>query len=480
MTFSRMCSRDRKKKRSLTGSWSLPAVLESQRTSVVAGLQPSQRLPYPQVGRRFTKHFVFRRSACGLLWAFLLLAALPVLVLADETRLDWSGHVKGRALFATHPDNSILRDALGEMSADGESDLRLNLAVDRGRISAALDYQALVAVGDSRSLATGAALPGAQFLPVPDDRRRLMDLSRSLTSDDDLALLHRVDRAWLGYSGDTVVVRVGRQALTWGGGLFFSPLDIVNPFDPAFIDTEYKIGDDMLFAQLQRKNGDDVQFAYVARRDPADGRLTDREATAAVKYHRVAGDSEFDLLIAKNYGRTTAGVSLNRSLGGAIWRADIIVSDADEWTLEFLTNLSYSWMWAGKNVSGALEYYYNGFGQKDGRYDTAALNGNPELLGRLTRSETFSLGQNYLAGGVTVELTPLWSVTPNLLANLDDPSALLQLVARGSLGDNLTFLAALNLNIGPDGSEYGGLPTPLPGQFLSRSAGFFAQLAWYF
>lgn len=410
----------------------------------------------------------------------LLLGVLSPLAHADGTEIDWSGHVKGRGLFATHPGNSVLRDALGATSADAESDLRLNLALDRGRFSVALDYQALIAVGDSRSLATDAALPGAQFLPVPDDRRRLMDLSRSLTSDPDLTVLQRVDRAWLGYSRDAFALRVGRQALTWGGGLFFSPLDIVNPFDPAFIDREYKIGDDMLFAQWQLENGDDLQFAYVMRRNPLDGRLTDREATAAVKYHRVVGDSEFDLLIAENYGRTTAGISLNRSLGGAIWRADVIAGDADSWTVEFLSNLSYSWMWGGKNVSGAIEYYYNGFGQKGSRYDIASLNGNPELLGRLVRSETFTLGRNYLGAGLTVELTPLWTVTPNLLANLDDPSALLQLVARGSLGDNLTLLTALNLNIGPDGSEYGGLPTPLPGQFLSRSAGLFAQLAWYF
>lgn len=417
-----------------------------------------------------------KASLCGLL----LFVALPITAVADETRVDWSGHIKGRGLFASHPDNSVLRDALAATSADGESDLRLNLAVDRGRLRLALDYQALVAVGDSRSLATGAALPGAQFLPVPDDRRRLMDLSRNVTSDDDFAVLHRVDRAWLGYSGDAFVVRVGRQALTWGGGLFFSPLDIVNPFDPAFIDTEYKVGDDMLFAQLQRDNGDDLQFAYVARRDPIDGRLTDREATAALKYHRVSGDNEYDLLIAENYGRTTAGLSFGRGLGGAIWRAELIVSNAEQWTAEFLTNLSYSWMWRGKNVSGAIEFYHNGFGQKGERYDATSLNNNPDLLARLARSETFTLGRNYLGAGVTVEATPLWTVTPNLLVNLDDPSALLQLVARGSLGDNLTLLAALNVNLGADGSEYGGLPTPLAGQYLSRSAGLFAQMAWYF
>jgi len=38
--------------------------------------------------------------------------------------------------------------------------------------------------------------------------------------------------------------------LSWGNGLVFSPMDIVNPFDPTAVDTEYKAGDDMLYGQI--------------------------------------------------------------------------------------------------------------------------------------------------------------------------------------------------------------------------------------
>ena len=127
-----------------------------------------------------------------------------------------------------------------------------------------------------------------------------------------------------------------------------------------------------------------------------------------------------------------------------------------------------------------MEYYFNGYGQKNGRYDPASLAANPELFRRLVRGETFSLARNYVAMGLTVEVSPLWTVTPNLFANLDDDSALLQVVAQHSLGDNLTVLAALNLSIGPDGTEYGGIETAPPGRYLSRSGGVFAQIAWYF
>ena len=62
-------------------------------------------------------------------------------------------------------------------------------------------------------------------------------------------------------------MKFGRQAITWGNGLFYAPMDLVNPFDPATIDTEYKAGDDMLYLQYLQDNGNDLQAAVVVRRD---------------------------------------------------------------------------------------------------------------------------------------------------------------------------------------------------------------------
>ena len=79
-----------------------------------------------------------------------------------------------------------------------------------------------------------------------------------------------------------------------------------------------------------------------------------------------------------------------------------------------------------------------------------------------------------------IEMTPLWMLTPNLFWNLDDGSALLQVVTRNSLSDNVEFLAAINLPVGPNGSEFGGIDAGLPGIYLSADASLFAQIAWYF
>jgi hypothetical protein len=410
-----------------------------------------------------------------------LFAALTSISQAANTQYAWNGHTKMRLLGQAFDSNSIFHDLTGASAWDGEGDLRLNFSArDRGW-SFKADYQLFALYGDrveySRDLAMGTGLPFERF---PGDDRRLFDLTHTLSDSGKFASLHRLDRLSIGYSTDSTVLRAGRQALTWGNGVFFSPLDIVNPFDPATIDAEYKAGDDMLYAQHLRKNGDDLQAAWVVRRNPISGDVESAASTSALKYHRVAGDNEFDFLIARSYETTIIGIGGNRSMGGAVWRADLILTEDTDWTVELVTNLTYSWTWSGKNISGAVEYYFNGFGQSDSRHDLQSLGQNPELLARLARRQTFSIGRHYLAAGMTIELSPLWLITPNVFMNLSDQSVLLQWVTQHNLGDNLTFLGALNIPIGPSGTEYGGIEAGMPDQFVSQSAGLFMQLAWYF
>jgi len=286
---------------------------------------------------------------------------------------------------------------------------------------------------------------------MPTDERRLFDFTKVISEGSDNAWVHRLDRFWVGFTGDKTVVRVGRQALSWGNGLFFHPMDLVNPFDPTTIDTEYKTGDDMAYVQYLRDNGDDVQGAAVFRRDPLTGDVESNQGTVAVKYHGFAGEREFDVLIAENYDNTVIGLGGATSIGGAVWRADIVVTDAvDDTRVEIVTNLSHSWVWGERNVSGSAEYYYDGD-------DTS-----------------------YLAGSLMIEMSPLWMITPTLVSNVDDPSALFQLVTQYSLGDNATFLGSLNIPLGSNGTEFGGVESGIPNRYLSFDLSVFAQLAWYF
>jgi len=374
------------------------------------------------------------RPSCVLL----LLVASSVAI-ADGNSYDFGGHSKLRMLAQSYPDDSLFRDLIGTNSIDGAGELRLNSAAKNDKWSLHADYQ-LVAI-NSDFLAAG----------LPGDDSRLFDLTSVLHDSDKNAVLHRLDRFWVGYAGEKTVVRFGRQALSWGNGLLYAPMDLVNPFDPATIDTEYKTGDDMLYVQYLRDGGDDVQGAVVFRRNVLTGDVESDEATIALKYHGFAGEHEYDVLVAESYGDTVVGVGHVRSIGGAVWRGDVVVTDAsDDTYIELVTNLSYSWVWGARNMSGALEYYYDGF------------------------------DRHYVAGSLAIEMSPLWMLTPTVLSNVNDPSGLLQIVTQYSLSDDMAFLGSLNVPLGANGTEFGGPDSGVPGRYLSTDVGVFAQLAWYF
>ena len=417
------------------------------------------------------------RCSAALALSFLAFAAN-----AEDSNLEFGGHTKFNLVGQAWPDDSVFRSALGSSSVDLQGELRLLLEWRNNGWAFDAAYQLVGLNGDSIDL--GSSLPaGAQafFGRLPNDERRLFNLTDVISDSGDSAILHRLDRLWAGYATEKTVLRFGRQALSWGNGLFYAPMDLVNPFDPATIDTEHKAGDDMLYAQYLRNSGDDIQGAVVFRRNILTGDAESDEATIALKYHGFAGEYEYDLLVAKSYDDPVLGLGFARDIGGAQWSSDLVVTDTDTDTyLQFVTNLTYSWTMAGKNMSGAVEYHFNGFGQSGGRYDPLSLADNPDLLLHLSRGQMFTLGRHYLAGSVMIEMTPLWSVSPVLLANIADPSGLLQLTTNYSLGDNMTLLGSINLPMGAGGTEFGGIDTGLPGLYLSGGAGVFAQFAWYF
>jgi hypothetical protein len=324
----------------------------------------------------------------------------------------------------------LLHDLFGSTSVDTQGDLRLNLEHRQSGWTFNTNYQLVVLNGER--------------VILPDDSRRLFDLTSVIDQGSESALAHRLDRLWVGYTSEKTVVRFGRQALSWGNGMFYAPMDLVNPFDPAAVDTEYKAGDDMLYLQYLRDSGADVQGAYVIRRDYLSGDVDSDAATIATKYHGFRGEGEFDVLVARHYGDNVLGLGASHAIGGANWSGDLVVTDTDLDTIvQLSTNLSYSWNWGGKNMSGVVEYHFNGFGQHSDDYDPLSLLGNPDLLLRLARGESFTIGRHYLAGSVLIEMTPLWSVSPTLLMNASDPSG-------------------------------------LPNRYLSTDAGVFVQWAWYF
>ena len=413
------------------------------------------------------------------------MASLPLAVSA-ETDYELGGFVKTRGSLQSFPEDSLLRELAGSNATDLSGEFRLLFEASRGAWDVKADGQLIALYGDTveytREIADLAPGFEALFGRLPNDDRRWFDLTSEIEDEDKRALIARLERASVGYTGANTVARFGRQAISWGNGLVYSPMDIVNPFDPTQVDTEYKAGDDMLYGQFLRGNGDDIQATAVVRRDPLTDDVETEQGTVAAKYHGLLGVSEYDLLAAWHYDEPLAAIGATHEIGGAVWRGDLVLSftDDDGTVTQFVTNLSYSWEWWGKNISGTAEYFFNGFGRRDDCYTPDCLASDPALVERIARRQLYTLGRHYLAGGLMVEVTPLFTLTPNLFWNVGDGSALLQIVPQYSLGDNFVLLGAVGLPLGPSGTEYGGIDTGIPGRYFSTDFSAFLQLGWYF
>ena len=79
--------------------------------------------------------------------------------------------------------------------------------------------------------------------------------------------------------------------------------------------------------------------------------------------------------------------------------------------------------------------------------------------------------QNYISTNYTHVVRDMLDRKINVLA---------QLVAQFDWKQNLLVLGALNLPLGSDGTEYGGIESPVDGLYYSSGPSVFAQLAWYF
>ncbi len=407
--------------------------------------------------------------------ALVFVSLLPFALNAEN--FDYRGHIKGQSIIVNYPDNSLFQDFIDDPSSDQNADLRLNFDFHRSAWTGRIDYQLLIKHGDTVSMPTSIA-PTPQSITT--DEYRLMNLTEVFIDKNQTIAAHRLDRLHFTYSSEQTIFRIGRQAISWGNGLIYNPMDFFNPFDPASVDKEYKSGDDMLYSQFSFDNENDLQAVWVGRRDD-DGNSTSEVSSIAAKYHVFLNDYEFDFLLSEHYNSQIVGLGGVFNVGGSVWRSDVLSTETDSSRqTSAVLNVSYSWITSGMNMSGHVEAYRNGFGIDNGDYSPANLLRNPELVSRIKRGELFTLARHYLAASVTIELTPLWLLTTTLFANLDDDSNLLQLLSQHDLEQNLQLLVAVSIPGGDEGSEFGGIDSGVADRPLSVGESIFAQLAFYF
>ena len=404
----------------------------------------------------------------------LLLALLGALLRAGEAPCavvpeEWGGHLRMQGSVSDYPRSHAISGERGagragdaEPFLDGGANFRLTSRFSlTDNLSLTVHYEAEMAGGDTRSAASALASPPPSGLvpPPPSDDHQLFSLTKVLEETPSGILYHRLDRLALTYAGDTATFKFGRQALTWGNGLIFNPMDLLNPFSPADVIRDYKVGADMALFQTFGETVTDFQTVWVPRRNPDTDRVSSEASSFAAKARFSARELDWDLMAGRHFDETVIGAGITGYAGDAAWRADAL------WTRlrsggDYVTaviNIDYSWTWQDHNWYGLLEGYFNSLG--DG--DTLRAAADPDLSTRISRGEVFTTGRWYVAGQLRWEAHPLLNLYASVIWNLEDGSALLQPRMIWDARDSLRILMGLDLPAGNTDSEFGG--TKIPG-----------------
>ena len=408
-------------------------------------------------------------------YALLALAAWGAGATEFDARVKW---------FTTAqrlPGSDVLRDVTSKSTPlDHSADLRLMWRRDVGPLKAVVDHSTIGLFGDSIAAFGDAAFgdTGASLDQAPSgDERRLFDLTWELDDGDRHRLFHRLDRLALEYRGRRWGVTMGRQAVSWGSGLVFHPMDLFNPFAPTTVDRDYKAGDDMILVERLFEGGSDLQLLAVGRRSE-DGDASEESSSLAVKYKGFVRQGEIELLAARHYGGGALGLGLRLPVGGALLRADVMgVEDADGWAISGVVNIDASVPVRGNPVYVFAEYFRNGFGVARIPDDLDAI---PEGLDqRLGRGETFTLMRDYVATGVQFRWHALVSQSFSLIVNLHDTSSVAQMSLAYDPGDASELQAGVIALVGGRGDEFGRLPAE-DGLTIGGGTRAYVRFAYYF
>jgi hypothetical protein len=334
----------------------------------------------------------------------------------DDLKAGASGHVKLFAIGVIPYDHPLLPAA-----PQGQAfvDARLNLdAHAKSWFRAEVAHAVTATLGGGASLAiarTGVAPTAPQLFPLN------WDLFAEEGST--FQAVGRTDRLWFRLSRPGLDLTVGRQPISFGSGTFFTPLDLVNPFTPATIDTEYKPGLDGARLDVYRGVSGQVTAAVVWTGEPVgSGSDTNLRAnlTVAAFGQGTVGSTDLGAFLGLVHGDAVAGLTARGSLGPVGVHADgtVTAPPGDEpWFTRIVVGADgrpTGWL----TLSGELYYQSSGKANPD-EYLTV-------LAGpRYVRGELWLAGRVYGGVAAQVQVTPLLTAGVASFVNLEDPSAMI-------------------------------------------------------
>lgn len=303
------------------------------------------------------------------------------------------------------------------------------------------------------------------------DLFRYADLGGTLLDESDATtsttIRYELDHFYYRHHFNAYSVSLGRQAIDWGSGRFWQPLNIFGSFAPMALDTEYKPGIDVVSFDYFPSSFSSLTGVYTFA--PQD--QSEINNSGALHYRRQVGmRSELTLVAGRITGNTVVGSSFESAWKGIGWRIEGVhyqLETKDEQVLFWITGLDYQFK---NGILLSVEYYNNSRGAvsesslPEMHTDNLVITGLQQQLSR------------QLVGlGLALDLSPLLHGSYTLLGSvLKDESGsnawslLHQLNLTYSVSNESDLLASLLLSDGKGlsvsdepRSEFGHIPTSL-------------------
>ena len=235
--------------------------------------------------------------------------------------------------------------------------------------------------------------------------------------DDDqssYAAQARIDRLVVRASVNKLDVALGRQAITFGAGQVFSPMDLVSPFNPTIIDSEYKPGVDAVRVDGYPTAESEINViaAYAGGWD-LDGMILMTRGQVTV------GATDLSVLAGAFNSDPVVGTGVVTSIGAVGLHNDVTLS-LPESEDPFVRAVLGSTLRPTPTTTVTGEVYVQTFGadDPDSYLEVAA---DPHFV----RGEWWLMGRYYGALALSQEVTPLVLANLSVVANLGDASALI-------------------------------------------------------
>lgn len=376
---------------------------------------------------------------------------------------------------ATLPYENELYTTLGIFpeapTAQGILDGRLKLKAEAGGVRL-LAHHALTALTPAAALSTtqtGVGLTAPQLVDLtwqawaPEDGET--------AGADAMVLRGRTDRLALSTDAGPLTLSIGRQPISLGNGLAFTPMDLVSPFFPTTVDQEYKPGVDSVTADLFFGMSTQISAitAYVHPDPLADAEDWAVAGMAHVLYaQHTFWRNDVGLLLGEIRGDEVLGLTVASYAGPVGLHGDVTYTLPDDDDEEPFLRAVAGALWmprGGTTLSG--EVYHQTLGATEPADYLTQLSTE-----RYTRGELWLAGRTYASVSLGQEITPLLQGSLAVIANVAEPSALIAPGISVSISDEVQLAAGGFAGVGarPDEGSLEDLLDPETGSLLEGAA----------